>query len=165
MSNIRTFLSMYPYFLVTIPGTFILHMDNYYHLLLEWKLVIYDLIICIAVPIVIYFLFRRSDKYRRKTGALLFWAMVVFYFFHVLHDGLRSIPALSFLSSYSVLLPVLAIAGILLIRYVRKPKREFKQLYYIGNLIFGLLLLGGIGERIYLNATTDITQHLSLIHI
>lgn len=150
---------MYPFFLVTIPGTFILHMDNYYHLLLDWKLVIYDIIICIAVPVIIYIIFRRSDKYRRKTGVLLFWSMVVFYFFHVLHDWLKKLPVLTFLSSYSVLLPILAISGFLLVRQVIKAKHSFNRLYYTGNLIFGLLFFGGFGELIYLGATTDITHH------
>lgn len=156
MQDMKKILENYPVFLLTIPGIFLVHMANYYFQLLEWDLVTYDIILYILVPIIFYLLFFKNQRLRQKTGVLLLFFLAVFYFFHVVHEWLKKIPVLS---SYSVLLPVLAIGTILLVIYVWKARAPFPKLYYRANLLALLLFAGGMVENIYLRLFTDISQH------
>lgn len=147
----RNFLSRYPLFLLTIPGTYLVHVANYYFRLFSWRPVIGELVLYIIIPVSIYATFTRSPKRREKAGVLLFAFLVVLYFFHLWHDWLK-LP-------YSIDLPLLAIGAIALVIYVKRRKKSFAGFYYAGNIIFGLLFVGGIGENIYLRITTDGSEH------
>jgi hypothetical protein len=155
----KRILEKYPVFLLTIPGAFLVHMANYYFQLLEWKLITWEVILYILIPILFYLLFFRNDRIRQKAGVLLLFFLVVFYFFHVVHDWLKKMPVFPVLSSYSVLLPVLAIAVLVLIIYVVKARAPFPRVHYIANLLFLLLFTGGIIEHIYLRLFADSSQH------
>lgn len=147
----RKFLSQYPLFLLTIPGTYLVHVANYYFRLFSWRPVIGELLLYIAIPIIIYAAFARSSKLRQKTGVLIFCFLVVFYFFHVWHEWLK-LP-------YSIQLPLLGVGAIALVILVAKRKKPLTGFYYAGNIIFGLLFIGGTAEQIYLQVATDGSQH------
>lgn len=159
MQRFRDILSRYPLFLLTIPFTYLVHVANYYFLLLDWKLVIWEVIAYIITPIAVYFIFVRHKRLQQKIGVLLFYLLVIFYFFHVLHEWLKKTPPIAALSSYSILLPIIGLSILLLIYFIVKRKGSFGNMYYAGNLVFLLLLLGGMGEHIYLRATTNASQH------
>jgi hypothetical protein len=147
----RKILSQYPLFLLTIPGTYLVHVANYYYRLLDWKPVIGEILLYVAIPLIIYAVLARFPRLWQKAGVFIFFFLVVFYFFHVWHEWLNI--------SYSIHLPLLGIAAVLLIIYLFKRKASFGRFYYIGNLVFCLLLIGGIAEHIYLRLATDGSQH------
>jgi hypothetical protein len=159
MQRFRQILSRYPVFFLTIPFTYLVHVANYYFLLLNWKLVIWEVLAYIVIPIAIYFIFARHKRLQQKIGILLYFFLVVFYFFHVLHDWLKQAPAIAALSAYTILIPALALTTLLIVYFLVKRKGSFHGIYYGGNLVFVLLLLGGIVEHIYLRFTTDGSQH------
>lgn len=147
----RKILSQYPLFLLTIPGTYLVHVANYYYKLLDWKPVIGEILLYIAIPLVTYVALARFPKLWQKASVFIFFFLVVFYFFHVWHEWLNI--------SYSIHLPLLGIAAILVIIYIIKSKAPFPRFYYAGNLVFCLLLIGGAAEQIYLRALTTGSQN------
>ena len=73
----------------------------------------------------------------------MFYLLLIFYFFHLVHQWLKEMPALNVLSSYSVLLPTILVITIIYLIYVFRQKGKFSRLYYLGNLFFILLLIAG----------------------
>jgi hypothetical protein len=147
----RKILSQYPLFLLTIPGTYLVHVANYYYLLLDWKPVIGEMLLYIVLPVIVYAAFLRSPRLKQKVGVLLFFFLVVFYFFHVWFEWTNL--------SYTIQLSALAIAAVILVVYIIRSKPPYGRFYYAGNLIFLLLLVGGIAEQVYLRLATDVSQH------
>src|SRR6185503_16160950 len=153
MQRINQILKEYPLFLISIPLVFYLNTVNYYYGLLNWNLLWIDLLIYFFAPILIYFLLAWILKSKWRAGAILFYSLMIFYFFHVLHQWLKDMPALSFLSSYSIMLHVLLIVTLLFLIYVFRQKTRFSRLHYLGNLSFILLLIAGIIQYAYKAST------------
>ena len=149
MQRLKQILSQYPIFLVTLPLVFYVNTANYYFRLLNWNLLWVDMVIYFLAPIILYFLLALTLKSKWWAGALLLYFLLIFYFFHVLHQWLKDMPALSFLSSYSVILPVLLLVSIIYCIYIFKRKNGFPKLYYLGNLLFILLLAAGAIQYVY----------------
>lgn len=160
MQRINHILKEYPLFLISLPLVFYLNTANYYYGLLNWNLLWVDFLIYFIVPIAVYFVLAWILKSKKRVGATMFFFLLMFYFFHVLHQWLKEMPALDFLSSYSVLLPVILVVTIIYLIYVFRQKGKFSRLYYLGNLFFILLLIAGIVQYAYNAFTHAERSHL-----
>ncbi len=149
MQRINQILRKYPLFLISLPLVFYLNTANHYYGLLNWKLLWVDLLIYFFVPIAVYFLLAWIIRSKTRAGAIMFYLLLIFYFFHLAHQWLKEMPALNVLSSYSVLLPVIFIITIIYLIYVFRQKGKFSRLYYLGNLFFILLLIAGLIQLTY----------------
>jgi len=149
MQRINQILKEYPFFLISLPLVFYLNTANHYYGLLNWKLLWIELLIYFSVPIAVYLLLAWILKSKTRAGAIMFYLLLIFYFFHLLHQWLKEMPALNFLSSYSVLLPVILIITVIYLIYVFREKGKFSRLYYLGNLFFILLLIAGVVQYAY----------------
>lgn len=154
----RSILQKHPIFLLTIPFVFLIHSINQYFSLLHWEYIRTGLLVYISVPLVIYFLLGYLWRSHAKAGVLMFFLLVIFYFFHLLFDWLRSITILSFLARYIVLLPLLLTGIIALIIYLQKSKSQFSSFYYRSNLVFLFLLAGGMIQYILLTFQSTATR-------
>lgn len=157
-SAIKSLLQKLPLFLLTIPLVFFIHMENYYFGLLHWKYIITDILVCIAVPFVIYFTLGKLWRSMTRAGVLLCALLIIFYFFHLLYDGLSDSP-LSFLAQYTILLPLIFGGLLVLIIYLHRRKKTFHSFYYFSNLAFLLLLAGGLVQFIFLTINKPAARH------
>jgi hypothetical protein len=152
-SFLRSSLRRYPLFLLTIPLVFLVHIANQYFGLLHWRYIITDLLLYIAVPIIIYFLLALVWRSYQKAGIALFVSLIIFYFFHVLYDGLKTSASLSFFGRYSIWLSLIAGGMIVLVVYLVRSRRSFHRFYFLANTLFLLLLAGGLVQYALLSLT------------
>ncbi|HTD92278.1 MAG TPA: hypothetical protein VK644_00630 [Chitinophagaceae bacterium] len=150
---LRSSLRRYPLFLLTIPFVFLVHTANQYFGLLHWKYIVTDLLLYLTVPILIYFLLAMAWRSYRKSGIVLFVSLVIFYFFHVLYDGLKISASFSFLGRYSIWVPLIAGGMIVLIIYLFRSRKSFDRFYFVANTLFLLLLAGGLVQYAQLSLT------------
>lgn len=157
--SIRYFLENYPLFLLSIPFSFLIHKENYYYRLLVWEYIIADILIYLSVPIIAFAIIGRWWRSYTKAGTFACISLIVFYFFQPFYDEIKTIKALSFFTKYSVILPILLIGFIILIIYIHRSKKSFRTFYYISNLLFLLLLTGGIIQYIYLCTKNPLSSY------
>jgi hypothetical protein len=144
MKNIKLALERFPLFLITLPFVFLINTANHYYHLLHWNFIIGDVILYLTIPIILYLLLARLWRSYAAAGVFMFFSLLIFYFFHLFYDWMKTIYFLPILSKYSVLLPVFLAGLILLFLYLRKKKRSFISFYYMTNLLCILLLMAGI---------------------
>ena len=157
--QIKPILEKYPAFLLSIPLSFLIHKANYYYNLLVWKYIIIDIVLYITIPIALFIIIGKLWRSYVKTGTTLCILLIILYFFQPFYDELKTIRALSFFTKYSVILPVLLTCIILLIIYIHRSKKNFRQFYYISNLLFLLLLIGGCFQYIYLSIKNPVFKY------
>lgn len=150
---VKAILIKYPLFLLTIPLVFFINALNHYYTLLHWEYIIVKLALYVSAPVILYILVAFKWKHYKKTGVLLFFLLLIFYFFPVLYDSLKKIQAPGLIASYKSLLFLLTAGLILLLIYLRRKQSNFNSFYYSVNLIFIFLLLGGIIQYIVLGFT------------
>lgn len=156
---IKYLLQKYPLFLLTIPFVFLVHTANQYFKLLHFEYIVTDIFIYLSIPVILYFLIGKLWRSYPKTGVLLFFLLLIFYFFHLLYDWLANIPFLSFIARYVVLLPLFMAAIVFLVVYLNRNKTGFSTFYYRANIILLLLLVGGIIQYSYLSLDNTLTKH------
>ena len=156
---IKYLLQKYPLFLLTIPFVFLVHTANQYFKLLHFEYIVTDIFIYLSIPFILYFLIGRLWRSYPKSGVLLFLLLLIFYFFHLLYDWLVDITFLSFMARYSVLLPLLMVAIVLLVIFLHRTKTGFSTFYYRANVILLLLLAGGIIQYCYLSLDNTLIKH------
>ncbi len=150
---IKSTLQKYPLFLLTIPFVFLINALNHYYHLLHWEYITTKVIFYLATPVLVYILLALTWKQHKKAGIVMFFLLLIFYFFSLLYDWLKSIQAPGFIASYKSLLLLMVTGLILLLLYLRKKQSSFNTFYYIANLIFIFLLLGGAIQYIILGIT------------
>jgi hypothetical protein len=84
-----------------------------------------------------HLLFRHWTKAALLSFGLLFFHL----FFGAFHDALKAVSPGLFLAKYSVLLPLLLIALVAFIFFLKKTNRRFQRLFTYLNLLFFALLL------------------------
>jgi hypothetical protein len=142
-------LKKIPFFLLLLAVFFCLHgtVENYGFLDMGEVLLIGSvIIICIAVLFFITWLFKRDMLF---ASLLTFFISLWYLFFGVLHDWIKSRSFLSFIQSYTVLVPLLIICTILWTLWLKKRKPVHEKLFLYLNILFiifcvwdGVLLIG-----------------------
>ena len=140
-------LKKIPFFLFLLPVFFCLHgsVENYGYLNPEevlWLGLQIEAGIALFFGIILFF-----------SRNLLFSSLVVFFtsawylFFGAIQDWIKSTGPLNFLRSYSILVPVLVIATLLWILWIKRKKKLQPVLVYYFNI---LLLLFCIADGVML---------------
>ena len=127
-------LKKIPFFLLLLPLFFCLHgsVEFYGYL---WVSEVIELFLLLSATVLLLFIIAR---YFSKSNLIA--ALVTFYiaawnlFFGALHDGLKG-SFLHFLSSYSVLLPLLVVSTIVLILILKRYRRFQPRLLYYLNIV------------------------------
>jgi hypothetical protein len=133
-------LAKFPLFFITIPAFFFLNSHNYYFGLLDWSLIWDDLLVYVSVPMVLFVLFRFVLGSWLKAAILVAWLLILFYFFYPIHRLLRSLPYVSIVVQYKILLPLILVCFIAFVYYLKKRKAAFTRHHVFLNLLFLALL-------------------------
>jgi len=146
--QIKSFFKTRPVFLVLLPLFFIYSGYNELFGFLTVKFILINLLFVLIGTLIVsafaYLIFKNS----KKTSVFTFFFCLLCLVFGYLHDSLKQFAGLSFLTKFTVLLPVIIFLFLLLIVYLRKRKAGFTELYLFLNLLFVILLLSEIPNSI-----------------
>jgi hypothetical protein len=134
-------LQKYPFFYWALPLFFVLHGYLENAGLIPEKDALLLLVFYIIISLLVFLLCKLLLKRNDKGIILATTVMSIFFFFGSLHDFLKNIAGTTFISRYSILLPVLLISSITVFFILRKHKNDFKIIFTYLNLLFFLLLL------------------------
>ena len=146
-------LKKFPLFLLLLAVFFCLHgtVENYGFLDMgEVLLIGFIIIMAIAALFFIIYLFKRDVLF---ASLLTFFIGCWYLFFGVLHDWIKSKAFVSFIQSYTVLVPLLLICTVLWALWLRKRKPVHEKLFLYLNILFiifcvwdAVLLIGRYGQ-------------------
>ncbi|MEO6254501.1 MAG: hypothetical protein ABIO79_14405 [Ferruginibacter sp.] len=156
-------LKKIPLFLLLLAIFFCLHgtIENYGFLDMgEVMLTGFVIIICTAVLFLLIFLFKRDMLF---ASLLTFFISLWYLFFGVIHDWIKSRSIfLSFIQSYTVLVPILLICTICWAIWLKRKRPVHQKLFQYLNLLFiifcvwdGIVLIGKYrqsSEQVFTNA-------------
>jgi len=130
-----------PYVLVLLPAFFVLHYVNQFNMDLfspqVYLMILFYSLIFVALTGLSWLLFRNFTK--ALLGALLL--MLFYLFFGFIQDKLKEWLPNSFLTKYSVLLPLTAVVFAVLFFLIKKTKKDFSKLIGYFNLLFLIFLV------------------------
>jgi len=128
-----------------LPLFFLLHTANSFNLPLLHRSFLFFLISMWLMELLLFLIFRVLFRQADKALAASLLLTTFYFLFPPLHDGLERLPLLSFLSKYSVLLPMLFAIFLLFIRHLRKrPAMSPKSFQFSSFLLILLLLIDGM---------------------
>ena len=128
-------LKKIPFFLVLLSVFFCLHgaVENYgFVSFMEVFLVGVSMLVVMAVLFLISLLFTRKILF---ASLLTFFISIWYFFFGAIHDFIKSIEMLSFLKSYTVILPVLFALTLLWIFFLKKKPFLWPKLVLYFNVL------------------------------
>ncbi|GAA4333062.1 hypothetical protein [Flaviaesturariibacter amylovorans] len=143
----------FPFYLLLLPVFFLLHgVVEHPHLVRPADAV--PLLPRFWLPIVVgtVLLWYRWRNWQR-AALMVFAAAGIYFYFGIFHDGLKAIGGQGFLGKYSLVLPLLAAALLLLFRALHRSRASFVRLTRYLNVLLVVLLLvdTGIGTVHHLN--------------
>ena len=130
-----------PYFLFLLPAFFMLHSlgENFAPVLVKTAILqtLFYSGIALVLAILFYLLFRNT----LKAALAVIFIMSCNFFFGSVYDFLKTQLGQSFLIKFSVIIPVMLLAILLVILYLKKSKRLFLRTAGYLNLLLLLLIL------------------------
>ena len=126
----RKFLEKYPLFLLLLPAFVVIHLENEWHTLIQYKFVYDRVIILFMVPFIILGIWYLFFRIISIASLMTLSCLLPFYYTGDLKNWLSDKFPHSFLQSYSFILPVLSVI-ILFLFFILKKKRTVP-----GNLFF-----------------------------
>ena len=149
------YLKTHPLFLFLLPLFFCLHgsVENFGYVS-PFQVIKLGLII-LAVLIFIFFIIRFFTKNSRFAALITFYIGLWNLFFGALHNGIKGSDVLSWLSSYSILLPLLVISTVIWVIVLKRKKKFREKLVYYFNILLviyclydiSILLIKSFGNR------------------
>jgi hypothetical protein len=159
MEKIRYFLERWGIHTFLLPIFFTVHTFRQYNGLVSGKVAFNGgMIILLFISFFIILIFALTKNLNRTLQLVTFFAFV-FLFFGVIKDSLHSFRYTSFISKYSVLLPILFIAIALLTRTILK-KENFLKINLFQNALLSILLLIDLTQLVALNSSTFLHRNL-----
>lgn len=154
-------LKKIPFFLLLLVVFFCLHggVENYGYLNLgEVVMVAGVILLCMLILFLITLYFTRNYIY---ASLIIFFISLWYLFFGSLHDWIKATSFLSFIKSYTILVPLLIIATIIWIIFLRRNKPLHPKLVFYLNLLLllyclydGYLFFGKYKKGITIATTT-----------
>jgi hypothetical protein len=134
-------LQKYPFFFWALPLFFVLHGYLENTGLIPVKDALLLLLFYVAISALVFLfcriLFKRNDKAIIVATA----CMSFYFFFGSFHDFIKNIAGETFLSRYSIILPILFISIIILYIVIKRFRGEFKNIFIYLNVLLIFLLL------------------------
>lgn len=128
-------LKKYPFFLILLLVFFCLHggVENYYSISFEEVFFVgLSILIVIAVLFLIFYFFTRNILF---AALITFFISVWYFFFGAIHDFIKSTELLTFIKRYTTLLPLLIIATIIWIVFLKKNKPKWAKITLYLNVL------------------------------
>lgn len=135
-------LKKIPFFLFLLALFFCLHgsVENYGYLNLNEVLEVGGIVLlCSAVLFGLTWLITKNYLF---SSLFTFFVSLWYLFFGAIHDVIKSTSFLSFLQSYTVLVPVLLVVNILVIWWLKKNKAVYPKLVLYLNILFLIFCVG-----------------------
>lgn len=146
--KLKSFLDLWPLFLILLPVFFIYSGYNELFGFLSFGFVLQNLIVILTSVLLLflssYALLQRSSK----AALFTFFVSLFILTFGYLYDSLKQLAPQSFITKFAFILPALLCVFILVLILFKKSKKEFSQLYLFLNLLFIILLLSEIPNSI-----------------
>ena len=153
MKPIKSFLERYGIHSFLLPVFFILHSYRQYYGLVDIAVAVKILGELILFFLVFFLLVLAITKNVNKSLQLMTLFGFVYLFYGVIKDFVQLTLHASFFSKYSVLLPALVIAAIILARIILKKKKDFRKTNLFQNLLLIIfILIDGIALIAYDNS-------------
>lgn len=135
----KKFLQTVPLFLLLLPLFFLFHLlTDYFRVLYFHHLLIPETFWYLFVSLLLFIVFNRKNPVIRRLTLLVFLVQFIFFFFGPIHLLLEE--NISFLSKYTIMLPmilvIVALAGFFLLR----SKQPFYNTYQYLNIVLIVLL-------------------------
>ncbi len=138
-------LKKIPFFLFLVPLFFCLHgsVENYGYLNLGEVLMVGVIIIaCITVLFLLILFFAKNYIF---SSLIVFFISLWYLFFGAIHDWIKNISSLSFLRSYTIIVPVLIICTVIWIIFLkRKSPLHPKLVLYLNLLLLLYCIYDGV---------------------
>ena len=128
-------LKKYPFFLLLFFLFFCLHgwAENYSSIsFIEVFLVGLSVFVVNIILFVIFYFFTRKILY---AALITFFVIVWYFFFGAIHDFIKNTELLTFLRRYTTLLPLLIVATIIWIVFLKKNKPKWNNITLYLNLL------------------------------
>ncbi len=154
MTRIRLLLEKIPFFVILLPLFLLIHIELEYRDLIDYNFVTSDILELLLAPVIIFLLTLAIFRNYRKAAIFSFCFLLIYYYFCDLKDFLQfNIPD-SFISSYTLLLPVFLTLLIFLFIKIKRSKKQYPKIFlYLNSLLLLLIALdaGNIAFRIQEN--------------
>ncbi len=132
-----------------LPLFFVLHGINQHFGLIPWKDVVILLAWYLFVTSAVIFFSARILKHGYKSTFFVYFVLIVFFFFGVFKDFTKQFGWLSFITSYKILLPAIALSFIVVPWLLKKSPGTFRRTSLLLSLIVFVNLAVEAGLFIY----------------
>ena len=149
-------------FIVLIPLFFVLHVTVANLSYISWGDALLAVVLYTLVFSIVYFLLRFIFRNGHKAGLLLFVFQIIFFFFSSFHSSLKTLTHNGLLSSYSFLLPSIALLIVLVIIWLRKSGKNFYTLNQFINSIALFLILSELFLLVYGHYLRNTTKSVAV---
>jgi len=133
---LKKIFEIIPFFLFTIPLFLIVHIENVYQNHIIYKFVKSEIIELFAASLIIAGIFFLLVRNLHRACVYALPVILIFYFFCDLKDSLYNWNDKIFISKYAFLLPTIIILLLLIFRWIRKSKSDFRKLFLFVNVTF-----------------------------
>jgi hypothetical protein len=159
MKKIKSFLETRGLHTFLLPIFFIVHTLRQYFGLVSVEVAFNDgMVILFAVSSFVVLIFVITKNLNRTLQLVTFFSFV-FLFFGVIKDSLQSFRYTSYISRYSLLLPILFIAFILITRAILR-KEMFRRTNLFQNTLLSIFLVIDLTQLVSLNSTSFLNRNL-----
>jgi hypothetical protein len=138
---VKTFFLRKPWFLLLLPFFFIVHGYNEYFGLLPMKFVFLNWVVSTGVVVILFSLSKLYLNNNRKALLFTFLLSALMFTFGFWHDILKEISWLRFAAKYTVVLPIIFIALLLLIYYIKRINAVPEKTFMFLNVLMGSFFL------------------------
>jgi len=140
MENKKPYILQRSLFLLLLPVFFVWHGFTENYPVIPVKDSTFLLLFYIGIAILLLGVSWLIYRNFRKASLAAFFLLSIQFFFGGAHDFLKKIGGNSFITKYSLLIPAILIAVILVLIFLKRSKRKFSRTVYYLNLLFIILI-------------------------
>lgn len=148
-------IKKFPFHTFLLPAFFVLHITNEYFRLLPTSTIIEFFLYYVLLAALLLVTGRLLYKSLTKGGVWATTLLIPFFFFGAVHDLIKTTPFIKFISSYTVLLPLLLIALLVISWYFKKKTGSLDK----AHRYFTILLTILVSMEVVLMAQKTITNN------
>lgn len=137
-----------PLFLFLLPLFFIYSGYNELFGFLSAPFVAFNLFVILLSVFVLFQIFNLLLGAKSKAAVFVFTVILVFLTFGYIHDSLKQLAHAGFFIKFTFLLPAFITFFTILFLFIRKSKKEFRELFLFLNLLFSILILSEIPNSV-----------------
>jgi hypothetical protein len=144
VAALKNIFKRYPLFLLTIPLFIVVHIEQQYYHLIQYRFVYREIIYLFIPPVIVILLGYLIFRHLGKAGIFSFTLLLIYYFFGDLKDWLHALASKSIIFSYAVLLPLLVVFIVVCCMLLKTSSSSFKRTILFINTAFILFIAGDL---------------------